>query len=77
MSRLPIDQALESYESKVDLLEATTGKKGKKITPSQVLEILVERDSVARAIANDGSRMTLIRVQQLLELDEGLRRNAG
>jgi tetratricopeptide (TPR) repeat protein len=77
MSRLPIDQSLESYGSKLDLLEAMKGKKGKKITPSQVLEILVERDAVARAIADDESRMTLIRVQRLLDLDERLRKSAG
>jgi tetratricopeptide (TPR) repeat protein len=77
MSHLPIDQAFESYASKLDLLEAMKGKKGKKITSSQVLEILVERDSVERAIADDGSRMTLIRVQRLLDLDERLRKSAG
>jgi tetratricopeptide (TPR) repeat protein len=77
MSRLPIDQALESYAVKLDQLEAMKGKKGKRITSSQVLEILVERDSVARAIADDGSRMTLIRVQRLLDLDERLRKSAG
>jgi tetratricopeptide (TPR) repeat protein len=77
MSHLPIDQALEIYASKLDLLEAMKGKKGKKITPSQVLEILVERDSVERTIADDRSRMTLLRVQQLLDLDEKLRKSAG